>query len=176
MDQLSQKNRSYAGDVRTKYHSYTDVRGIGWNISHIFLRQKTSGLFETCSSINCFIPNGRLKQRSNLKSWLLTHNVLSTQTGTAPNSPQQRCAVKRWANFFHVSTNQLRRNNKGTQQQKQTQHDLRSTLEDPAELQRQCEQQQHERLNEAGCLDGFKAHQNFRVMDIYLKGTMTRYG
>lgn len=34
---------------------------------------------------------------------------------------------------------------------------LRSTLEDPAELQRQLEQQQHERLNEAGCLDGFKA-------------------
>jgi len=34
-------------------------------------------------------------------------------------------------------------------------------LEDPAELQRQCEQQQHERLNEAGCLDGFKAHPKF---------------
>jgi len=34
--------------------------------------------------------------------------------------------------------------------------DGESTLEDPAELQRQCEQQQHERLNEAGCLDGFK--------------------
>jgi len=34
--------------------------------------------------------------------------------------------------------------------------DGESTLEDPAELQRQLEQQQHERLNEAGCLDGFK--------------------